>query len=101
MKRHLSLIVLLALMLSIFGLSYAQTTVTIGTGTSSAFEPFGTLYGYHRSLGLYTADQIGTTGQIVSLGWNVATAGSDPIPYKIYMRPTTQTSLTAIRRAIC
>lgn len=96
MKRHLSLIVLLALMLSIFGLSYAQTTVTIGTGTSSAFEPFGTLYGYHRSLGLYTADQIGTTGQIVSLGWNVATAGSDPIPYKIYMRPTTQTSLTAM-----
>ncbi|HPV15256.1 MAG TPA: choice-of-anchor D domain-containing protein, partial [Candidatus Cloacimonadota bacterium] len=95
MKRYLSLILLLALMLGIFGVSYAQTTVTIGDGTAYTYEPFNVLWGYCRSIGLYTFDQIGQPGQITSLGWNVGSTGTASVPYKIYAKLTTDPAQTA------
>ena len=68
--------------------------VMIGSGTASQREPFNAFEGYGRSLGLYTAAQIGQLGVISSLGWNVAANGVDAIPYKIYAKLTTATALT-------
>ncbi|HPS46820.1 MAG TPA: hypothetical protein PKZ21_06575, partial [Bacteroidales bacterium] len=45
------------------------TTVTIGTGTSSQRQPFGTLFGYERSAAIYTNAEIGGTGTITSIGY--------------------------------
>ena len=67
--------------------------VIIGTGTSSQRYPFNCYYGYTRSLGLYTAEQIGQTGILNTLGWSVATSGTGAIPYKIYVKPTTDTAI--------
>ncbi|MGI6198142.1 MAG: choice-of-anchor J domain-containing protein, partial [Candidatus Cloacimonadaceae bacterium] len=68
--------------------------VVIGTGTDSQTAPFNAWFGYGRSLGLYTANQIGQLGQINTLGWNVADANSAAIPYKIYAKLTTVTTLS-------
>ena len=69
--------------------------VIIGEGTSSYRDPFNVYYGYGRSLGLYTAAQIGTNGVINTLGWSVASLGTNPeVPYKIYLATTTETALT-------
>ncbi|MGB4309041.1 MAG: choice-of-anchor D domain-containing protein [Candidatus Cloacimonadaceae bacterium] len=94
MKRRFSFVLLLALMLSIFGVGYAQTTVTIGEGTSSQQYPFHSWYGFGRSLSLYTYDQIGSLGNITSLAWDVATTCTVPIPYKIYIATTTEPALS-------
>lgn len=95
MKRYLPFILLSALLLSIFSLGNA-TTVTIGDGTGKNYDPFNTYWGYGRSLGLYTADQIGDSGLISSLGWSVGTACNAPVPYKIYASTTTDAILTQI-----
>ena len=96
MTKHLSFIILLAFMLSIFSISFADTTVTIGTGTTSTYEPFNAWYGYGRSLGLYTSAEIGLPGEVTTVGWSVATAGGASIPYKIYAKLTDDTALTAM-----
>ncbi len=68
--------------------------VIIGDGTANQREPFNTVWGYGRSLGLYTNAQIGQLGMITTVGWNVQSAGSAAIPYKIYAKLTTDTELT-------
>ncbi len=68
--------------------------VIIGEGTSTHRFPFNAYYGYGRSIGLYTADQIGQNGIITSLGWSVSTSGSAVVPYEIYIKPTTETAQT-------
>ena len=93
MKPLLSLALLLALMLSIFSLSHAAI-VTVGTGYYQQQYPFHHYHGYGRSLGLYTAAQIGQFGKIYALGWNVSQSGSYYHPYKIYIKSTTATHLT-------
>lgn len=52
MKRYLSFILLLALMLSAIGVGHA-VTVTIGDGTASASDPFHAYWGFGRSLSLF------------------------------------------------
>ena len=55
----------------------AQTTVTIGDGTSSGYyTPIGTYYNYSITEQLYTAEEIGTAGTIssVSFYWAYTTA---------------------------
>ena len=95
MKRCLLQIVLLALMLCSFTLLQAQLqTVTIGNGTESQYFPFNAYYGYGRSLGLYTQEQIQLFGKITRLGWQVATSSSVTVPYKIYIKTTTERDLT-------
>ena len=64
MKRYFSFAILLALMLSIFGVSYAAT-VQIGDGTSTtSYFPFYGLYSYGYSQQIYTQAQINTDGVI-------------------------------------
>ncbi|MGI6198671.1 MAG: hypothetical protein ACOYIS_06065, partial [Candidatus Cloacimonadaceae bacterium] len=95
MKRHLLLVALLALMLFSFTLLQAQLqTVTIGNGTEIQYFPFNAYYGYGRSLGLYTQEQIQLFGKITRLGWQVATSSSVTVPYKIYIKTTTERDLT-------
>ncbi len=97
MKRHLLLIALLALMLCSFTLLQAQLqTVTIGNGTEIQYFPFNAYYGYGRSLGLYTQEQIPLFGKITRLGWQVATSSSVTVPYKIYIKTTTERDLTKV-----
>jgi hypothetical protein len=45
-------------------------------------------------LSLFTADEIGQTGQITSLGWSVASTSATVIPYRIFIATTTATELT-------
>ena len=94
MKKYL-LLILLALMLSGFSLGYA-VTVQIGNGTYSQTYPFNPSYGYVRSLGIYTADQIGQFGKISSLGWHVSYSSDTSIPYKIYVKSTNATQLSSM-----
>lgn len=70
--------------------------VYIGTGTAHSGYPFNSYNGHARSLGLYTAEQIGWHGAIHTLGWSVAVSGTEPVPYKIYAKLTNETSLTAM-----
>ena len=94
MKKHLSFILLLALMLSIFSTSHA-VIVTIGDGTGDNIDPFNAYWGYGRSIGLYTEAQIEAFGNITSLGWSVSSSSNTAIPYKIYIMNTTDTQPAA------
>lgn len=97
MKRHLLLVALLALLLCSFTLLQAQLqTVTIGNGTEIQYFPFNAYYGYGRSLGLYTQEQINTFGKISRLAWQVANSSSVTVPYKIYIKTTTERDLTKL-----
>ncbi|MFZ4522614.1 MAG: hypothetical protein ACOYNC_12970, partial [Bacteroidales bacterium] len=69
---------------------WSQTTVTIGTATDTQKQPFGMYYGYERSAAVYT----GSFGYITDLGWYVGTAYPVSCPIKIYLKPTSATTLT-------
>lgn len=88
--------VLIALLCMVIGLSIQAQTVTIGTGTSTQKYPLGASWGFERSAAIYTAAEIGTTGSILSLGWNSTSASNIGMPVKIYIKPVgTTTTLTA------
>lgn len=67
---------------------------TIGTGTSTQTYPFYTGYGYTRSASLYTAAELGSSGNITHLGWYISTAQTSSIPIKIYLKRTNNSVLT-------
>lgn len=73
----------------------AQTVVTIGTGTDSQPYPFNLWGGYSRSAALYTSGEIGNSGIITHLGWNVVTGDIENCPMKIFLKRTTDASLYA------
>ncbi|UHO38776.1 fibronectin type III domain-containing protein [Chryseobacterium capnotolerans] len=88
--------VLIALLCMVMGLSIQAQTITIGTGTSTQKYPLGASWGFERSASIYTAAEIGTTGSILSLGWNSTSASNIGMPVKIYIKPVgTTTTLTA------
>lgn len=68
---------------------------TIGTGTTTQRQPMGILYGYERDASLYTQEQIGLVGAITGVQWYCATTATATVPYKIYMKTTTETAFTA------
>jgi len=70
-------------------------TVTIGAGTSNQRQPFGMYYGYERSAAIYTSAEIGGTGSITSLAYDVATSQTASASVTIYLATTTATTLTA------
>ena len=70
-------------------------TVMIGDGTATQRQPFGTLWGFEHSAALYTADAIGLQGPINVIGWDCATTTSTEVPYKIFLKNTTDTEITA------
>lgn len=95
MSRYILLIAILATAILGTGLVYAQTTVTIGTGTSTQRQPFGSTYGYERSASIYTAAEIGDHGRITQIAWYVDTRKNNSIPTKIYLATTSNTTLTS------
>ncbi len=68
----------------------------IGSGNNFDRDPFFAGMGYSRSLTLYTASQIGQSGYITDMGWSVANFYTEPVPYKIYVKTTSSTALTAM-----
>lgn len=101
MKKLNLAIILLALMLAICSLSHA-TEVTIGVSNDDpilkqwARPPFNILHGFARSLALYEADQIGTSGIISHLAWDARSSYNAEVPFKIYLHTTTATTLTPL-----
>ncbi len=92
MKRFATLSALFALGLLI-GLN--AVTITIGNGTHNQGWPFRTFYGFERSAALYTADQINATGFIDLVAWDCGITSGMIVPYKIWLKNTTDTSMTA------
>lgn len=89
------ILIYLLFFLSMVNFSYSQTTITIGTGTSTQRYPLGNYYGYERSAALYTASEITIAGTITKLGWYATLSRTAVIPIKIYLKQTTATSLTS------
>ncbi len=68
----------------------------IGTGTSTQIKPFGTTWGYERSAALYTAAQVGSIGTLDEIAWYCVGTSATAIPYKIYVKSTTDAAMTAM-----
>ncbi len=69
--------------------------IIVGTGTLGQKQPFGANFGYERSAAIYTGAEIGNYGTITTLAWNVVSAQPTVIPTKIYLKTTTNTTVTA------
>ncbi|MDD4575538.1 MAG: hypothetical protein PHI36_03825, partial [Bacteroidales bacterium] len=83
----------------VFGSNFtdAQTTVTIGTGTSEGRYPFNDYFKYSRSQCLYLSSEIGIGGTITKLRWyrNDASADADAIgTTEIWLMETSNTTLS-------
>jgi len=89
-KIYLLFIVLLSI-----ASGWAQTTITVGTGTSTQVYPLGNYYGYERSAALYTSGEILYSGTITSLAWEASTGALGTRPIKIYLKETTDLALTS------
>lgn len=75
----------------------AQTTVTIGTGTSTDYSnPFETYFNYGWSSQLYLKSEIGAAGSISAIGYYVTNSGSSYTldNQKIYIRHSSIGSFT-------
>lgn len=68
--------------------------VTIGNGTDYWPRPFDTWNARGRAVSLLTSSEIGRTGSITHLGWSVRTARSYNLPIKIWLKPTSISSVT-------
>jgi hypothetical protein len=101
MKSSLKLFVrIFALSILFFSFYSTQAqTVTVpaaNTNNGSVNDPFGTYWGFERSAMIYSSAQIGTTGNINSVGFylnSVATPGAG-VNVRIYMKMRT-TAFTA------
>ncbi len=75
----------------------AQQQITIGNGTSTwYYSPITRLFEYGASETIYDASEIGVTGTINSVGWNiVSSAYATPTGnVSIYMKMSTQSTIT-------
>ena len=78
---------LLTITLALLNISLNAQTITIGTVADYTFSIFNMQDPYTRHAALYTSAQIGTTGTINSLGWNIShiwNNGDGPV--KIYLK---------------
>lgn len=91
------IITLLALVVLNFTLQ-AQQTVTIGSGIeATAFSPTAGYFEYSWSSIIYTANEIGTSGELTSIAFDVSNesvAGFSVTDQKIYVRETTASTYT-------
>jgi hypothetical protein len=86
---------LLAACLLLQSAMFAQT-VTIGTATDYTYAIFNMQDPYTRYASLYTSGEIGTTGNITGIGWNVKKIWSNGDgPVKIYLKQTFDGILTS------
>ncbi len=92
MKKIILLMSVLAWSLTVNG---QPVVVTIGTGTSSQYSPFDFFGGYARSAALYTAPEIGASGVVTHLGWEVVAADIETCPIRIYLKLTSVGFLSA------
>ena len=96
MKKLLMIATLLALMLAMFNIAFADT-VQVGTGTAtSSYLPIHGLYGYSYSQQIYTQAQINASGGISKIRFYYAsgtiTSNKD---WVIYMGHTTKTAFSS------
>ncbi len=69
---------------------------TIGTGTTSnQRQPLGIYYGYERDASLIEGTNIGMIGMLTGFQWMCYTANATPVPFKVYIKPTTETAMVA------
>jgi hypothetical protein len=97
MKRYLSFIVLLALMLGIFSVSHAQVTVTIGDGTANNYLPIYPWFNYSYSQTIYYQSDINIANQRIeniAFYWNGAIAGTNSCDWVVYMAHTDKTAFS-------
>lgn len=82
-------ITILILFLLFYTLGKAQT-VTIGTGTgTNYYGPISGFWSYGATEMIYLGSEIGGTGNIATIGWDVAIAGTTASnPIDIYMKST-------------
>lgn len=69
--------------------------ISIGEGTSNQRQPFGIYFGYERDASLIDSTLIGLPGVFTSFQWYCATTSTALVPYRIYIKPTTMTAMTA------
>jgi hypothetical protein len=81
--------------------AWAQLEVPVGnpasTGSLVARKPLATYYGYERSAMIYTAAEIGTSGNITNVGFyvnSVSTPGAAPT--KIYLKTVANATFAAV-----
>ncbi|MDX9978329.1 MAG: hypothetical protein RBS16_09915, partial [Candidatus Cloacimonadales bacterium] len=84
----------IAILLMVLSLNLIADDVIIGTGTTNGYYPFNAFYGYGRSASLYTAEDIGLTGNISHLSWEVGSTGSAVQPIKVYAKLVDEATLT-------
>ena len=70
-------LLLITLALVIAAWAFAQTDITIGTGTSTGRYPFNDFYVYSRSQCIYLESEIGYPGTIHKLRWYRSDTGAD------------------------
>ena len=86
MKRKFTFLLMALLALTGFK-SWGQTDVEIGTGTySNSNAPFHGFYNYSYSQMLYLGSEIGTSGTINSISFNVSNNSSTTVNLNIYMK---------------
>ncbi|MDD3606628.1 MAG: hypothetical protein PHE75_05680, partial [Candidatus Cloacimonas acidaminovorans] len=71
-------IILITLTLVMSVMAFAQTDITIGTGTSTGRYPFNDYFVYSRSQCIYLESEIGYPGTIHKLRWYRNDTGADP-----------------------
>ena len=81
---------LLKLFVLLFSVGASAQGVTIGTGTdSNYYGPISGFWSYGATEMIYLGSEIGITGNITSIGWDVAIAGTTASnPVEIYMKTT-------------
>ncbi|MFA7543415.1 MAG: hypothetical protein WCY84_03485, partial [Candidatus Cloacimonadaceae bacterium] len=87
MKKYL-FITLVLLMIASLG-----ADIQISTRELSARWPFDIWFGYTRCASIYLASEIGASGTITHLGWDVRDPNTANIPIKIYITTTDATTL--------
>ena len=92
--RRLAAFVLLSFVF-FAGAAWAQTIITIGTGTLTQRYPLGNLWGYERSASIYTAAEVTIPGVITKVSWYATATSTIPRPIKIYLKETTASTHTA------
>jgi hypothetical protein len=85
---------LIVIVMLVFGFSCYAQTVNIGNPTTYAYSIFNMQDPYTRHAAIYTSGEIGVTGNIASIGWNVKKVWSNGDgPVKIYLKQTMDGSL--------
>ncbi|MBR3945960.1 MAG: gliding motility-associated C-terminal domain-containing protein [Bacteroidales bacterium] len=89
LRRMSAFVLMCAIMLfSSVAINAQNTTVTIGTGTTTASHPLPGLWGYQYDVYLYDASEVTADGYIKKLAYNVssATSNSSNSKMQIYMK---------------